>query len=315
MATSLFTSQTPAVPDANDGTDYTLGTEMSRSNSGQIIRGRWYCPTTPPTGTPDFVLYDGAGTELHREPWPGLVGGQWNETPDFAAPIDYTANDTIVASVYTSGQYCATVDPAFWNGSDLVNGDITAPGATNGRLSNVDSYPSNVVDLCFFVDVVFASAVAPAQGTVSATLDLAPAIAGQRASAGQIGAAIALSLAVTGSSPNSGTVAATLGLAPALAGARASTGVLSASLGLAPALAGARTSVGAVNAALVLTPALAGVRGASGTLVASLRLQLAANGTNGEAGRPVTPYPHPVGPVSGFPWPPRPVKSFQEVTG
>lgn len=263
MATSLFTGQTPAVPDANDGTDYTLGTAMRRSTSGQIVRGRWYCPTTPPTGTPDFVLYSSAGVELHREPWPGLLGGQWNETPDFDVPVDYTANDLVVASVYTSGQYCATVDPAFWNAADLVNGDITAPGAQNGRLSNVDSYPSNIVDLCFFVDLVFA--------------DDAPAELAE----GEATLGIALTVATAGARGSAGVAAAGVGLAVSASGARDSSGFAAAGLQLQVAAAGGRESSGIAAAGLVLTVAASGARAAQGTVALGLALTAAAFGPGG----------------------------------
>jgi hypothetical protein len=159
VADSLFTSQTPVVDDGDDGTDYTLGTALRRSTSGNIVRGRWYFPTPVPTGTTEWVLYSAAGAELHREAFVTPVAGQWNVTPEFT-PIAYTADDLIVVSVYTSGMYVATVG-FFTGGGDLVNGDITAPAADNGRLGNTDEYPSQEVDLCFFVDLVF-EADAPA---------------------------------------------------------------------------------------------------------------------------------------------------------
>lgn len=187
MADSLFTSQTPVVDDGNDGTDYTLGTALRRSTSGNIVRGRWYFPTPVPTDTTEWVLYSAAGAELHREAFVSPVAGQWNVTPEFASPIAYVADELIVASIYTSGMYVATVG-FFTGGGDLVNDDITAPASENGRLGNTDEYPSQEVDLCFFVDLVFeaeeADAVAPdglavpfALGTpaVSQALTAAPA--------------------------------------------------------------------------------------------------------------------------------------------
>jgi hypothetical protein len=313
VATSLFTSQTPAVPDANDGTDYTLGTAMSRSTSGQIIRGRWWCPTTPPSGTPDFVLYYGAGTELHREPWPGLVGGQWNVTPEFALPVDYDADDVVVPSVYTSGQYSATVDPAFWNGTDLVNGDITAPGATNGRLSNTDSYPSNVVDLCFFVDLVFADDTPP-EGQGAVGLELAVAGTGSINADGVAAAGLELAVAASGAVNADGVAGAAIALTLATTGATDPVGVAGAGLVFTVAASGATDPVGTAGAGLVLTAAATGARDSAGVAAAGLVFTVNSSGASGDIGRPVTPWPWPLEGPAGWPWPPRPVRSFSEVT-
>lgn len=313
MATSLFTSQVPAVPDANDGTDYTLGTEMRRSTSGQIVQGRWWCPTTPPSGTPDFVLYDGAGTELHREPWPGLVGGQWNVTPVFAVPVAYTANDVVVASVYTSGQYSATVDPAFWNGGDLVNGDITAPGATNGRLSNNDSYPSNVVDLCFFADLVFADDTPP-EGTAALGLDLAVAATGSINADGQAALGVELAVAATGSIQAEGQAALGLDLAVAASGARESAGQADAGLVLTVAASGASDPIGTAALGLVLAPAASGARESAGQAALGIVFTVRATGASGDVGCPVEPWPWTPETIDSFPWSGQPVRSFSEVS-
>jgi hypothetical protein len=236
VATSLFTSQVPEVPDGNDGSDYTLGTALRRSTSGQIIRGRWYFPATLPTGTTEWVLYDGAGVELHREAFVTPVAGQWNITPQFD-PIDYTANDLIVPSVYTSGQYVATV--GFFAGGDLVNGDITAPASENGRLSNTDSYPSNEVNLCFFADLVFAESAVDAE--LAATLPaLTAALAGDVVDPAVLAAVLpALTAGLTGDTYTAGALAATLpALTAALAGDAVDPAALAAAL---PSLTAALT--------------------------------------------------------------------------
>lgn len=157
MAESIFTSQTPAILNGNDGVAYTLGTEFSRSTDGTITHGRWYFPDPIPTGTTDFVLYPGAGgAALARASFVAPVAGAWN-TVALSAPVAYTAGTPLIAAVRTSGMYVAT---ASFFAADLVNGDITAPAATNGRLDTADQHPGNVSGnhACFFVDVVFAAA-------------------------------------------------------------------------------------------------------------------------------------------------------------
>jgi hypothetical protein len=153
-----------------------------------------------------------------------------------------------------------------------------------------------------------------AAGVLAAGIGLAPALTGARASAGELDTGVSLAPALTGEALDGGALAGTLNLAPALAGVRRSAGVLAASLTLSPSLAGARRSVGALGGTLHLAPGLTAVRTSLGTLNTPLVISPALTGSNGQADRQVFPFPFPVGPVSGFPWPPRPVKSFQEVT-
>jgi hypothetical protein len=214
VATSIFTSQTPAIAEADDGTDYTLGTAFRRSTSGSITHGRWFFPTNPPTGTTQFVLYNSAGSELSRASFASPTGGQWN-TVALPSAVAYTADTLLVASVYTSGRYVATLN---FFGSDLVNGDITAPASENGRLGNTDEYPSIVAgsDLCFFADVVFASDAA--SGAIAVTLPTLTAGATAEASV-QVALAATLpqaAAAITGRGVASAAAATTL---PALTGA------------------------------------------------------------------------------------------------
>jgi hypothetical protein len=147
---------TPVLTDANDGTDYTLGTRFTRSVNGTIRRGRWFFPLTFP-GIAQWVLYSDAGAELARQAFVAPILGAWNETPDLAVPINFVANTILRCSIYTPQPYTATVN--FFSGADYVNGDVTAfGGGGNGWLSNVDSFPSNVSGNAanFFADVVFA---------------------------------------------------------------------------------------------------------------------------------------------------------------
>jgi hypothetical protein len=156
VADSIFTSQVPAITNGNDATAYTLGTEFSRSTSGTITHGRWYFPNPVPTGTTDFVLYSGAGgSAIARASFVSPVAGAWN-TVALTTPLAYTAGSVLVACVRTSGNYVATAN--FFT-TDLVNGDITAPAAVNGRLDVADQFPGNVSgnSACFFPDVVFAA--------------------------------------------------------------------------------------------------------------------------------------------------------------
>jgi hypothetical protein len=246
MATSIFTAQTPSITNGDDGTDYTLGTAFRRSASGSITHGRWYFPDPVPAGTTEFILYDvDTQAELARASFVSPAANAWN-TVELASPVAYTANTLLVAAVYTSARYVATAN--FFT-ADLVNGDITAPGATNGRLGNTDEYPSTVSgnDACFFADVVFAGgtaynqslsgAIAPAatvarQTSKSPTGALSPAGALARQAGKVLVGAVTPSAALTRQ------------VGKALTGALAPSGVLARQT--AKALTGTLTPSGAV---------------------------------------------------------------------
>lgn len=104
--------------------------------------------------------------------------------------------------------------------------------------------------------------------------------------------------------PAEGSAAAGLGLAVATSGGRASAGATAAGLGLAVAAVGGRTAQGSVTLSLGLGLAGAGARASGGATALGLGLAVVARGANGDAGRPVATYP----------WTPRPVRSFSEVT-
>jgi hypothetical protein len=225
--------------------------------------------------------------------YPGTPDG-WNQVA-LTNPVPVDAGVEYCAAIWTPLRYVATTGGASpW---PLTNGDLSAPSLA-GRFS---SGASGIVDFptgsfnngCYFVDVVFETADDPAEGSAAVGLDLAVAATGSRPSQGAAAADLGLAVAAAGSSPHGGSVALSLDLAVASAGARAAGGAAALGLGLAPAATGLRPSLGA--AAL------------------GLNLAVSASGSNGQSGRPVTPWPGTVAPVSSYPWTPRPVRSFQEV--
>jgi hypothetical protein len=165
---SIFTVQTPAITDATDGTDYTLGTTWYTTEAGQVTGARWYFPATLPSGTVTAKLWNSAtqallGTVNFTSP----VAGTWN-TADFAAPIDVDADTAYIISVYTPDRYVATAN--FFSSADTTNAPLVAPESGtnplgtgslgNGKLGNTDEFPSNTSgnEASYFADVVFESA-------------------------------------------------------------------------------------------------------------------------------------------------------------
>jgi hypothetical protein len=168
---SIFTSQTPAVTNQFDsGSNYTLGTLFTAAVDGTIDGIRWYTPTTVAGVAVDGILYqwnnDSSGTELGREAFGALTGGQWNEIL-FDTPVAVVAGQRYVACIGPTERY--TLTGAFFT-SALINGDLTAPAddavtpARNGRFRDAagTGFPTSSFNAsCYFVDVVFTAGGAP----------------------------------------------------------------------------------------------------------------------------------------------------------
>lgn len=165
--TNIYTSQTPALPDANDAVAYTLGTLFTSSTNRQIAGIRWFFPTTLPSQPVIGVLYtwdsDTTGTELARATFVGAVAGQWNQVT-FTVPVNITGGTKYVAAIWTKDHYVATTGQ--FVGNSISNGGLTAPAddsgtpVRNGRLdfsgsSTGPAYPGTAASGSgFFADVL-----------------------------------------------------------------------------------------------------------------------------------------------------------------
>lgn len=173
MAESIFTSQTPGVPNDSDGTTLTLGTRFVTAVDGTITAIRWFFPTTLPSGPVQGRLYlwtsDTTGTLLGSADFSAPVAGTWNTT---AVSIPVVAGQRYVTAVRTPDRYVATA--GLFNGTDIVNGNLSAlrdDGATpdhNGKLLVGDGYPSASFGPGngYLVDVVFEASSTSITGSV-----------------------------------------------------------------------------------------------------------------------------------------------------
>lgn len=216
---NLFTSQTPTVTDASDGSPgIATATTVRFAQAGAVTGVRFYATVTvsgtytarlyQPTTADDAVTP--AGTLL-AEKVAGVAptGGTWN-TITFDTPVAVDASTLYRAVLHSAaGRYVATL--SFFAG-DVVNGDITADA--NGddptglgslrqgtfAISATPTYPSGAGNgTCYFVDVEYTAGVAPdvvvpdsialavalGQPTVDAALAVAPDSIRLAATAGQ----------------------------------------------------------------------------------------------------------------------------------
>lgn len=165
MSFSIFTTQIPAIPNANDGLTQNLGTVFTTSVDGNVTHIRWYFPATLPTGTVIGALWlwtsDGTGTLLGQANFTAPVAGTWN-TAQLSVPIAITNGVYYVASIFSQDQYVAT--GALFNVA-ITNGPLTAPAddsvtpRRNGKfLQNAGglTYPTSFFNgNGYFPDIVF----------------------------------------------------------------------------------------------------------------------------------------------------------------
>lgn len=243
MAENLFTSQTPSNPDIIEGSALTLATTVSFAVAGTVDGGRFYAPVNIGGGTYVLVLYQvvtddnpsgsGTGTLLGTATFAPLTFSAWNSV-SFASPISVSTGVAYRIGVRTSeGRYTAT--NAFFNGTDLANGNITAwhTGADPVGVGNLDngsfgtdvtSYPNQTFSgTCYFVDPTF---TATAGGS---TYDVTGTVAGT----GAVSGTQALTIPATGTVTGTGVVSGTSVLTTTAAGSLAGTGAASGALTLA----------------------------------------------------------------------------------
>lgn len=168
MPQSLFTSQTPVVGNASDGTPtITRGVTLAFAVAGLITHVRWWCPTTT-SGTYTAAVWEltssSTGTLLQSKVHVGIpTADAWNTTAlDTPVAID-TAKAYRIGINNSEGRYVATIN-FFIN--PLVNGDITAEaqGQPMGgfvinqgvfNISGALAFPNTSTANNYFADVVF----------------------------------------------------------------------------------------------------------------------------------------------------------------
>lgn len=173
MSQSLFTSQTPALPDVSEGSPVTVGITLTFSVAGTVSGARFYAPATI-SGTFEAAFWrvttddtgTGAGTLLANATFGSITPGAWN-TVAFSSAVAVDTTHAYVIGLRTSlGRYTAT---GGLFSSAIVNSPITGPqdGAAfpaggftklnNGRFtSGLTNYPTSTFGSNgYFIDVLF----------------------------------------------------------------------------------------------------------------------------------------------------------------
>ena len=239
MSVSLFTSQTPSIPNVFEAGPVTIGITLTFSVAGTVAGVRFYGPATVGGGTYEATLWrvttddstpgTGTGTLLANQVFGAITPGAWNNVLFSGAVAVDTTHAYVVAVRTSEGRYAAT---GGFFASALVNAPITGvqDGAAfpagglaklvNGRFtSGLVNYPNSTFGSnAYFVDVLFdasggavlLSASLSAAGSMTAALTTTSLLAASLSAAGSMSAALTTSTTLAASLSASGSMTASL---------------------------------------------------------------------------------------------------------
>jgi len=155
---TVFGQQTPALPDAGDGSAVELGLRVTASQSGFISGIRFY-KSAANTGSHTGSLWSAAGVRLATVAFANETASGW-QTAAFTPPVAVTAGTTYVVSYSApAGHYAAAVDYWAYRGSPaepltVAGGFGSAPAGVYN--TNIGAFPtSDYRQSNYFVDAVF----------------------------------------------------------------------------------------------------------------------------------------------------------------
>ncbi len=151
---TLFTNQTPSLPNANDGVPYELGMKFKSASSGQITAIRHF-KSSSETGTHVGKIWSATGNVLATVTFANETASGWQQQT-LSSPLAIQANTTYVVSVNTNGYYPFTSSGL---ASSIVNGDLSSIADGNNGVYNTtpNAFPTqSYQNSNYFRDIVFA---------------------------------------------------------------------------------------------------------------------------------------------------------------
>ncbi|MBD2772090.1 DUF4082 domain-containing protein [Iningainema tapete] len=150
---TIFTTQTPSVPNDTDGVPYELGLKFQSTRAGQITAIR-YWKAVSETGSHVGRIWSSTGTILASINFTSETASGWQQQA-LTTPLNIQANTTYVVTVNTNGFFAVTYNGALTN--SVVNGDLrTVADNNNGVYGNPGTLPTNSYQNAnYFRDIVF----------------------------------------------------------------------------------------------------------------------------------------------------------------
>lgn len=156
---TLFTTQTPTVPNNTDGVSFELGIKFKSVQAGQIIAIR-YLKAVSETGTHVGKIWTANGALLASVNFSNETASGWQQQ-NLDTALNIAANTTYIVSVNCNSYYACTLDQL---ATPIVNGNLSSVAdGNNGVYSfSANSFPTNSYrNNNYFRDIVFAYIVVP----------------------------------------------------------------------------------------------------------------------------------------------------------
>jgi hypothetical protein len=167
IAETLFTTQTPAVPNDTDGPgiNYELGTVFTSSVSGSVTAIRFW-KSANETGTHTGNLWSSTGQLLASVTFTNETASGWQQQT-LSIPVAISASTQYVVSVNTGNAFYS--DTTSGLASQVVNHDLATVVGNNGLYGSPGAFPTGTFsNTNYFRDLVFVPGQAyTISGTVS----------------------------------------------------------------------------------------------------------------------------------------------------
>ena len=167
IAETLFTTQTPAIPNDTDGPgiNYELGTVFTSGASGSVTAIRFW-KSANETGTHTGNLWSSSGQLLASVTFTNETASGWQQQA-LSIPVAISASTQYVVSVNTGNAFYS--DTTSGLASQVVNHDLATVVGNNGLYGSPGAFPTSTFsNTNYFRDLVFVPGQAyTISGTVS----------------------------------------------------------------------------------------------------------------------------------------------------
>ncbi len=148
---SLFTSQTPSIPNVSDGTGYELGMKFRSTKAGQITGIRFWKAANE-SGSHLGKIWSASGTLLGSVTFTNETVSGW-QVQALTPPVNIDPNTTYVVSVNANDFFALTYDAL---ASSVSNGVLSSVAdGNNGVYGNANAFPNSAYrNSNYFRDIV-----------------------------------------------------------------------------------------------------------------------------------------------------------------
>ncbi|PPS42787.1 N,N-dimethylformamidase beta subunit family domain-containing protein [Chroococcidiopsis sp. TS-821] len=160
---TIFTTQSPSIPNVSDGVPYELGMRFRSAKAGRIIAIRYWKAASEP-GSHIGRIWSTNGTILASVTFTNETTSGWQQAT-LSTPLLIQANTTYVVTVNVNSYFAISYDQL---ANSIVNGDLSSVAGNNGVYGVPGALPQNSFrNSNYFRDIVFVANVPPTITIVS----------------------------------------------------------------------------------------------------------------------------------------------------